>query len=178
MGNEKFLLGMVYPTKVWVTRKPAEWVTRNSQEWVARNSLKWVARNSSELVLIYSREIIIRKSPALLNLCHCTVFIPGISQWRIFLRKFSRKCRHFHRIFPVKDSWEFPRNPGKDFQEFLRIFRKIVTQDLRPLTVKLKSSFLIFEAGRKNILFFRNIFSLNFISREKQEMNYCRDLRK
>jgi len=38
MGNEKFLLGMVYPTKVWVTRKPPEWVTRNSPECVAGNS--------------------------------------------------------------------------------------------------------------------------------------------
>ena len=55
-----------------------------------------------------------------LNPCHYTVFIPGISQWRIFPRKFSRKSLISADIFTgfswesfleiSADSWEFPQN--------------------------------------------------------------------
>ena len=41
------------------------------------------------------------------NPCHCTVFIPGISEWRIFPRKFSKKSPISVNIFtgfPEKDS--------------------------------------------------------------------------
>ena len=93
----------------------SELVTRNSLEWVKRNSFELDSRNSLELNLINSRETISSTD------CPCPGFIPGISQKRTFLRKFSRISPISVNIFTGFSSERLLEIPAESKERFLEM---------------------------------------------------------